>query len=65
MNTPDKLNVRWNAFNSLGDNPEAVSWDDYCEIQHIIQVWADGGLLMWELERTGRLEAALDRQRTQ
>ena len=54
--------MKWEAFTCLGDNPKAVTWDDFCEVQHIIQVWADGGLLLWELEKTNRLDDALTKR---
>ena len=54
--------MKWEAYTSLGNDPRSVSWDEFCEVQHIIQVWAEGGLLLWELEKRGKLDAALERR---
>ena len=51
--------MKWRAYTSLGETTKHVTWDEYCEVQHILQVWAEGGLLLWELEKLGRLDAAL------
>ena len=52
--------MKWRAFTAMGDSRKHVTWEEFCEVQHIIQVWADGGLLLWELEKTGRLDQALE-----
>ena len=51
--TEEKLDNTWNAMKAVGSNPDGVSWNDFCEIHHIIEIWIDGGLLLWELEQTG------------
>ena len=45
---------------AIGGRQDGVSWNDFCEIHHIVEIWSDGGLLLWELEKTGQLDRFLE-----
>ena len=48
--TREKLDNTWNAMTAVGQDPNIVTWNDYMYISQIIDIWTQGGLLMWELE---------------
>ena len=48
--TREKLDNTWNAMTAVGQDPNIVSWNDYMEVHQIIDIWIQGGLLLWELE---------------